>query len=118
MEVLFLNFSNEISKLSSRLSDILELDFVEGDSVNVFRGIYYASNFMGMRIQLEYNSYDYEDDYRFMLSINESFSSKYKVTDELKEKIARIMAEFLSINLKTSVAYENGDQLIVYNEGK
>jgi hypothetical protein len=115
MEHLFFNEPKRIEEVSSLILSLVSADIVrEGESANVFQGVYYYASIFGLQIRLELNSYDYEDDYNYMISIRKDYSMKIKLSDTAERYLAEIIAQLISKNLHIKVAREVGDELEVY----
>jgi len=115
MGFLFLNSNKELEELSRDLQKVLNLPQIhENESLNAYEGFYLFSKLMGMKIKLEYNSYDYEDDYRFMIGIDDDFISETKIPAELKDSFTEIVGKVISLNMGIHVGHELDDKVIVY----
>ena len=114
MAHLFFFSTSELLEVAQLLFSLLKAPFSEGDSTNVLGGDYYVARLMGFRIKLERNSYDYEDQYNYMLTVREDFLDDLQVTDEMSESLAELIAQLLSKNLPLTVAHEKADELIIY----
>ena len=53
---------------------------MQRDSANVLGGTYSVLSVLGFKIKLEPNSYDYEDQYNYMLSVNEDYLAGFTPT--------------------------------------
>lgn len=78
----------------------------EGDSQNVLGGVYSSYSIFGINIKLELNSYDYEDDYEFMLYIRKDMTSSLKVDAEIEDKVGEVVLKVLCDNLSIPIAFE------------
>lgn len=114
MVLLFFFFTGELLETAQLLFSLLKLPFSEGDSANVLGGDYYVARLLGFRIKLERNSYDYEDEYNYMLSVEKDFRPSLRITDAMAESLAEILAQLLSQNLPLTIAYKKDDKLIIY----
>ena len=77
-------------------------------------GTYSVLSVLGFKIKLEPNSYDYEDQYNYMLSVSEDYLSRLEIDDEMVEAVADVVAKLLSKNTSLEVAQEKDSGLIVY----
>lgn len=115
MTVLFFSCSNTIDSVSELVFKSLGIvQGAEGDSANSLGGSYYSATILGLTIRLELNSYDYEEQYNYMLSIKKSkgyLNIDARTIDLIVEAIKRL----LSINLSVIVAEEKEGALEVYN---
>ena len=87
---------------------------MQRDSANVLGGTYSVLSVLGFKIKLEPNSYDYEDQYNYMLSVNEDYLAGLEVDDDLSEAVAEIVAKLLSRNIHLEVAHERENGLTVH----
>jgi hypothetical protein len=69
---------------------------------------------LGFQIKLERNSYEYEDQYNYMLSITEDSSAGLRVDQAMEETMAGIVAQLLSKNLPLTVVQELSHTLYLY----
>jgi hypothetical protein len=69
---------------------------------------------LGFKIKLESNSYDYEDQYNYTLSVTEDYATGLRVTDTMEEAMASIIAQLLSKNLPLTIAQEFSVGLHLY----
>ena len=115
METLFFNLDGSFAEVAEKVFSALGApEFQEGDSLNVLGGEYYEISIFGASIRLEGNSYDYEDEYGYMLSIDEELPSELKVDPSVIEAIGRIAVRMLTDNLSTAVARETPRGLEVF----
>ena len=84
----------------------------EGDSVNVKEGVYFSCSVFGVKIKLEYNSYDYDDTYNYMLGIRKDYLASITVRDESIADVTKIICLLLVDNLETEIAYEQADNTL------
>lgn len=81
-------------------------NFLEGDSLNVAGGVYYVGYKSSFEIKLEINSYDYEDQYRFMLKITQrdgGITSECPEIEQIINQMLRQMAgrKFMQMAVET-----------------
>jgi hypothetical protein len=117
MEHLFFNLPAELEEAAVRTFNAIGATsgVLEGDSVNVLGGIYYVYTVFGVVIKIELNCYDWDDTYKFMVSIKKSVLSNIETTEENIATLAKIICDLLYRNLKTEIAIEVGDELVLYN---
>ncbi len=78
-----------------------------GDSSHVLNGTYYEFSILGIKTKIEYNSYDYEDKFNYMLSIKEDVTSGLKINDEMIKQLTIIIRELLIKNQNLNIAHED-----------
>lgn len=114
---LFLNLPGDLKIVANEVYKSLGIEvFEEGTSTNVLNETYYSFNIFGCKILLEYNSYDYEDDYKYMLSVEEDFLSPFQVGKSIIGPLTLIVGTLLYENLKIEIAIEEGDQLKILKD--
>ena len=119
METIFINLDYELKEAAEKLFSSLGISNInEGDSSNVLSGIYYSSSAFGTHITFEYNSYDYEDRYKYMVSFGKDVLSKIKIDNEIVLLFAQAILRIISKNLEIEVAHEINNDLIVYPVNK
>ena len=119
METIFITLKDELKEAAEKLFSSLGLTNInEGDSLNVLSGTYYSSSGFGIRIKFEYNSYDYEDRYKYMVSFKKDFLTKIKIDDEIVLLFTQGVIRLISKNLEIEVAHEINNDLIVYSVDK
>lgn len=109
VEVLFFYMEGNISSVAKKIYKSLGIqkgNLYSGDSSHVLNGVYYDFSILGSKIKIEYNSYDYEDKYNYMLSIKEDVNSGLKVNDEMIKQLTVIICELLVNNLNLNIAHE------------
>jgi hypothetical protein len=111
IEHLFFKIEEEIEGVSEKVFGALGiLDRVlEGDSANVLHGIYYTVTVFGIKLKLEYNSYDYDNVYNYMLGIKQDILSNVISNDNIVSQLTNIVLILLQNNLPTEIAYELPD---------
>lgn len=117
MGLLFFNSdSKDIEKVANDVFSTLEIFKVdERESENVLNGVYYSFSIFGMTIRLESNSYDYEDEYYFMISVRKNLLSTKKTDKIIEENLTVIVARLLLENLKIEIAQEQeGGNLFIH----
>ena len=116
MIAIFFNLNESIDNVSTVIFNSLGFrSILEGDSSNVLGGIYYCCNVFGSQIRLEYNSYDWDDVYNYMITVKDDVLVKPDIDDSLCKKIMEIIVAILSKNLNITIAVElqNGELEIV-----
>ena len=115
MDLLLFNSHNEISEISKEIASLFQnFNLNDNDSRNVFTGSYYFICIIGIKIKIEYNSYDYEDKFKYMISIKKDYSSKLKISPKSLELFSKILIDLLRNNLNIDIAYEVDGNLIFY----
>ena len=109
MEHLFFNMDGSFDEVARVVFDALGLSAGEGDSANVLGGDYRVASSLGVDIRLERNSYDYEDDYEYMLSVRKNLASSLRVAPAVAEHVSRAAAQMLADNANVTVAREAED---------
>ena len=114
MYYLFINSEKEYEELSREIFKSLGIDsYFEGDSSNVMNGYYNSFSFFGVKFKLEENSYDYEDDYRYMISIAKDRLSKVSCDESIETMIKDVVIKVLQLNMENSLSIEINDELEV-----
>jgi hypothetical protein len=106
MANLFFSLPSDLAETTNIIFQIIGASSVEGDSANVLGGTYTTASVLGFKIKLELNSYDYEDQYNYMLSVTEDYATGLRVDDAMEEAMAGIIAQLLSKNLPLPIAQE------------
>lgn len=110
MVLLFLKYDLLIVDAAAAIYNSLEIKhFQEGDSANVLNGIYYVASAFNSEIKLELNSYDYEEEFNYMISI--SIASLLSSQCNLEQRVAEIVKETLVARLGIIVAVEKNGGL-------
>lgn len=111
MKIFFNSDKNleEVSKLVFEAMGITH--YLEGDSQNSLGGSYSSCSVFGISIKLELNSYDYEDDYKFMLLIRKDLTSSLKCDTEVEDAIATVVLKLLYNNWHIPLAVEKANIL-------
>ena len=87
-------------------------NFLEGDSQNVLSGVYSSYSVFGISIRLELNSYDYEDEYKFMLQIKKDLVTPFKIDSTIENMVAEIILKLLCNNFNEPIAIEKNNELM------
>lgn len=82
-----------------------------GESKNVLGERYGEARILGMKIRLEENSYDYEDEFRFMLSLKSDPLEGVTIREDDITLVARVVRNLLVDNLGLVVGLEVGSSL-------
>jgi hypothetical protein len=113
MKHIFFNIDHSIDEVAQIVFGSLGIDnFVEGDSANVKDGIYYVSSVLGVKIKLEGNSYDYDNQYGYMLAIKQDGPSMIYSNDLIVAEIANVVIKILKATFETAIAYKNNDNAL------
>lgn len=117
MEHLFLNHQSDLVAVSESVFKSLGINqFLEGDSQNVLSGVYYTHSVFGMLIKIELNSYDYEEKYRFMISIKKDLTQSLEMDTQMEDWFVRLILKLLSKNSDLQFSIEKDDALIDISE--
>jgi hypothetical protein len=115
MANLFFSFPGELQEVTQVIFGLLGASStVQRDSSNVLGGTYSVLSVLGFKIKLELNSYDYEDQYNYMLSVNEDYLTKLEVDEDMIEGVTDIVARLLSKNTSLKIAQEKEDGLVIH----
>jgi hypothetical protein len=106
MATLFFFLPTNLADTTKTIFQVLGASPVEGDSANVLGGIYTMVSVLGFKIKLERNSYEYEEQYNYMLSVTKDSATGLRVDKAMEETMAGIIAQLLSKNLPLTVAHE------------
>lgn len=113
MKHIFFNMDHSIDNVAKIIFNSLGIDnFEEGDSSHVKDGIYYSSSVFGVKIQLEDNSYDYDDQYSHTLAIKHDVLSAIYSDDLIVAEIANVVIRILKATLETEIAYEDNSNTV------
>lgn len=119
-KIFFFNTQGDILQVSEQIFKVLGVrksEILEGNSSHVLDETYYQFSVFGIKVKLEYNSYDYDDKYRYMLAIKEDILSEIEFDENIGYDVANIVARLLSRFLKDELMYEdNNGELKTYNK--
>ncbi len=117
MVIIFFNSIGDITHEANLIFEALGINnYMEGDSQNVLGGYYYSSSVFGIDVKLEMNSYDYEDKYKFMLSVGKDLVSSLKIEPSIEKSIVEVVLKLLYNNLDIQFVAESGNELLVVSE--
>ena len=112
MELLFFNLAGSFDEVAQKVFSALGApEILEGDSLNALGGVYCEMSVFGASIRLEGNAYDYEDDYGYILLIDEEPTSELNVDPAVIAALGLIVARMLTSNLSIAVACESPEGL-------
>lgn len=111
MEHIFFNSDESVSEVARSIFETLGVVGSEGDSTNVLNCEYFEASVFGLRLKIEENSYDFEDRYRYMLTVKRDATKHVRVRDVDVTAIARSILHALSDNMKIDIAIEVGTTL-------
>ncbi len=116
MEHLFLNFDADLRSTTVRVLSTLGLDGgVVVESENVYSGEYGVCRANGLMLKLEENSYDYEDQFRYMLAIKPDVMDASPAPDTEIGRYGEWAQGLLCEQLQTPVGREIlGDVVTIY----
>jgi len=107
----FLNSNEDFEQAAPLIFQALGVaKYLEGDSSNVMGGYYYSYAVFGTNIKLEQNSYDYEDRYKFMLTVKKDITS-LTIDSAILNLIYEVIGKLLKSNLKMDIAVEDDNGL-------
>jgi len=116
IEILFFDLNKDASEVANIAFQALGMPFnLEGSSLNSLNGEYSSLSVFGLSIKLEANTYDYEDDYRYMISIYKDKLTELVVDDGVVLPVTAVIARLLADNIGINVAHEVNDKLDVYH---
>ena len=116
MGLLFFNSRHDIKQTSNEIFEVPGLQHpVAADSSHVYKRVYFSVNLLGMKVKLEYNAYDYEDDYNYMITIDKASVSTLHVKDIDIENFTTIIGNIVSSNMNIQVAREVNNELQIIN---
>lgn len=116
MGLLFLQSDMQLNELAEYICKILDIDRIERRlSENVLHGYYYKVILIGMQIKLEYNSYDYEKEYNFMVNIDKDNFTNLDIPEPDIEFFAYFIRNLLNLNTDLKVAIEKNGRLLKAN---
>lgn len=114
MQHLFFDSGDTLAEVAVAVLGSIGLhDVQQGESVNVLGTEYYSARSLGFVFRLERNAYDYEEQFRFMLSISEDASKDTTYSDRVLEQIALYTQREVSRVLGYSVGLEHGSELVI-----
>lgn len=87
-------------------------NYLEGESSNVLGGYYYSYSVFGVEIKLEQNSYDYEDQFNYMIHIKKHSINALKIGSSIENMVASLSLQLLYNNCNVPMAVEKGDDLV------
>lgn len=116
MEHIFFNMKTGLAATATKVFNAIGItnNILEEDSLNVLGGIYYEYPILGCRIKLEQNSYEWEDKYKYMITVKKDVLSDVTANEENVRLLLQIVIDLLHRNLTVEVAVEVGDELEVY----
>ena len=112
--MLFFNSEETLELVAKKVFSTLELNnYLRGTCQNVLDDLYYCFSVFGVNLKLELNSYDYEDEYRFMLTIKKDLASDLTVEIDTINNIAEIVYKLLSNQLQIVFAIEKANNKFI-----
>ena len=113
MELVFIRSNEDFENVASLVFKSLGIgQFLEGESQNVLGGHYYSFSVFGIEIKLEINSYDYEDEYKYMVQIKNDFVTPLNGATEIEYLFSELVLKLFKNNLDMTIAIERNDMLI------
>lgn len=107
MQHLFLDCQQSLEQVASRIFEAAApVKGVEIDSLNVLGGTYFEGTFRNLVLRVESNSYDYEDDYEFMITLKSNNLSNRQVAEKEIQMAAKSLQSLLVDKLRIPVAME------------
>lgn len=108
MEHLFFYLDEGIEKVMKAVFEPLSLkdNVREGDSSNVKDGVYYICTVFGVNIKLEGNSYDYDDKFNYMITVEQDLFSNIEADAEIIKNVTLTVRKILALSLKIPIALE------------
>lgn len=111
MEHLFFNSDDSLHTISIALGKLFGACPEVGESKNVLSESYFEMSILGIKVRLEENCYDYEDQFGFMLSFKRDVLQEVVVRDDDVFSVARIAQRLLTDNLGLTALLEVGAAL-------
>ena len=105
-------FFNLVPKI--KIQDVLSIlggPVSEGDSSNALEGQYYSMSIFGLKLRIEKNSYDFEDEFEYHIRLYKDVSLDVVGVENIELLIAKSIAILLKANFSIEVAYEVDDSL-------
>ena len=119
INIFFFNFNGNILSVSEKIFKsfgIYESELAKGSSSHVTEKVYYEYSVFGIKLKIEYNSYDYDDKYRYMLSTREDVLSGVTSDDNFLLCITNRLGDLLAELLNGDLMYENeNDELLKWS---
>lgn len=116
MIVLFLNLPCKYEMAINAINSALGISYsLEGESVNSLGSKYNETSLLGVKVKIEENSYDYEDDYNYSIFIDNDIFSTIKTTEYNINLISKVITDLLYRNLGTSIGMEINQKFEIYN---
>jgi len=112
IEHYFFQIEDDLQNAAKKICEALGIDTKTvkvGSSTHVLNGSYFNYTVFGCRIKLEKNSYDYDDQYNYMLSISINSLSNLNTDINVLKSMSTIIRMLLSKNLGIVIAYEVAD---------
>ena len=107
MQHLFLNSSADLVSTANHLFPVLGVKYSARHSKNVLNGVYYEGYCFGCRIRLEENSYEFEDQFKYMLTVKCNLLSETTMRDDDVPVLTQLLQRVLSDNLKIKIELED-----------
>lgn len=82
------------------------IDYAIGESSNVLHTSYFEAKAFGVKVKLEENSYEFEDKYSFMLSIQKDFLTNFILSESTMDKLIGDLVKALKVNSEQPLAIE------------
>jgi hypothetical protein len=111
---LFFNLSGTFDEVAIKVFNSLGIvdSYYSGESSNVRSQSYFAIKVFGVVIRLELNSYEYEDEYQYMISVSKDFvNNELKVLAMIESAVLNIVLTLITNNLLIEVAEETSSGL-------
>ena len=116
IEILFFNLEKNLTDTASIVFESLGMPYnMKGSSAHSLGGEYSSLSIFGLNLKLEPNTYDYENDYNYMLSIYKDKLTELSINEEIILPISKIVARLLTDNIKIDIAHEIDNKLDIYN---
>jgi hypothetical protein len=107
MQHLFLDCEQSLDQVAFRIFEAAaSVNGVEIDSMNVLGGTYFEGTFRNLVLRVESNSYEYEDDYEFMITLKSNVLGDGQVTEKELQMAAKALQSLLVDKLRIPVAME------------
>jgi len=93
---LFFNYDGDFESVANYVFENLGMECTSQDSLNCLSREYYFSVFLNMKIKLELNSYDFEDEYAYFLYVDKYASSNLNFPDEIDAEILAMIRKVIT----------------------
>ena len=112
MEHLFFSLDGDFDTVVSRVFGALGIEaYRRGQRANSLGGTYDDYSVFGVAIKIERNSYDYEDEFEYMMSVKHDEISNAQASEDVVRAVAEIVKVQLLKNLSIQIGIEIGNEV-------